>query len=324
MERKWTEALSRNSAGSDRAPSEEVIGALILGMDQNGSVHVPVEYDPEDRNKFRVQLMTADGDLAYLPVYSTGEDAEAAGVEEYQKMALADIVQYVLFEDMICGLFFYHDGNGYQMNKGLIWDVMEGKQPDEKDAEFYRGMIEKAVDFALLYHSGQIRKGTEDPYITHPLEVLSIMNSMDLSSEDPRLTIAGILHDVVEDTDATLELIRWRFGRDVAALVEAHTEDKTKTWQERKEQLINELPEADRRVKLLILSDVLANLRTMQRDRILVGEQLWNRFRAPKERQEWYFRNIKDILSRFEEEKLAGMKYREMVEIYKDLFSEDS
>lgn len=73
-------------------------------------------------------------------------------------------------------------------------------------------LLEKAIHYATDKHDGQLRKSGE-PYITHPLQVAAMLIDwgMDIDS-----VIAGVLHDTVEDTDATLEEITELFGRDIA------------------------------------------------------------------------------------------------------------
>ena len=99
-------------------------------------------------------------------------------------------------------------------------------------------MLNEAIIYATDKHSGQVRKGTTKPYITHPLETMAILDYM---QADNNLLIAGILHDTIEDTDATYEEIEREFGKDVAELVGKHSEDKSKTWDERKQNAIEEL-----------------------------------------------------------------------------------
>jgi len=59
-------------------------------------------------------------------------------------------------------------------------------------------LIQKAIIFATKKHEGQKRKGTDIPYIVHPMEVMQILTAMDCSQN---VIIAGILHDTLEDTD---------------------------------------------------------------------------------------------------------------------------
>ena len=84
-------------------------------------------------------------------------------------------------------------------------------------------MIDQAIRFAALAHKGMVRKGNNQPYIFHPLEVLNLVSLMTL---DDDVLCAAVLHDTVEDTDATIEDIQREFGEHVAALVAYESEDK--------------------------------------------------------------------------------------------------
>ena len=81
-----------------------------------------------------------------------------------------------------------------------------------------------ALDFATKAHEGQVRKYTGEPYIHHPIAVARLVASV---TDDRAMIIAAILHDTVEDTDATLDEIEHLFGADVASLVEALTDVST-------------------------------------------------------------------------------------------------
>lgn len=179
------------------------------------------------------------------------------------------------------------------------------------------GMLEQAIQFAMDYHKGSSRKGTSRPYILHPLETLQILSSMDA---DTNLMMAGVLHDTLEDTAATLLDIYDRFGVDVSALVNFHTEDKRKTWHARKLHTITELPKATPRQKMLVLADKVANLRDMYTDYKKIGEELWERFNAPKESQSWYYSNLKDGLSELQDIPKTADIYQEMTDLYQNLF----
>lgn len=180
-------------------------------------------------------------------------------------------------------------------------------------------MLNKAIVFATEKHAGQIRKGSTKPYITHPLETMVILNYM---QADTNLLLAGVLHDTIEDTDATYEEIKREFGEDVAELVGKHSEDKSKSWEERKQNTIDELKEAPVRIKMLVLADKVANLRSMWVDYQTVGEKLWERFNATKNKQAWYYGGIQDALGELQSVPEASEIYWEMVRRYKDLFVE--
>lgn len=79
--------------------------------------------------------------------------------------------------------------------------------------------LEHAIDFASQMHAGQMRRSGE-PYLIHPLHVADILIEWGM---DIDTVIAGVLHDTVEDTEATLEKIESLFGRDVAFLVDGVT-----------------------------------------------------------------------------------------------------
>ena len=126
-------------------------------------------------------------------------------------------------------------------------------------------MLEEAIIYATVMHQGKIRKFNEIPYILHPMEVAQILSTM---TEDAEIITAGILHDIVEDTDGTLAEIEKRFGKRVAYLVESESEnaypdeDKSASWPRRKEESMIVLKKStDIGVKMLWLADTLADIR---------------------------------------------------------------
>ena len=175
----------------------------------------------------------------------------------------------------------------------------------------------QAIVFATQRHAGQVRKGTDTPYIVHPLETMLILSNM---NADINVQIAGVLHDVLEDTDTTAAEIAALFGDDVANLVQHHSEDKSKSWAERKTTAIVALKQADDRIKMLVLADKLSNLRSIARDYAALGDGVWERFNAPKEKQAWYYNGILDALSDLQQYTETADAYRELTEHYKDVF----
>lgn len=178
--------------------------------------------------------------------------------------------------------------------------------------------LNEAILYAAEQHSGQLRKGTDLPYIVHPTEVLNILTRMN-AHED--LLIAGVLHDVVEDTDAAIEDIAARFGDTVAELVNAHTEQhKELPWWERKLRSIEHLRTAPRDVKLLILADKLSNIRSMAADHARMGDKLWERFCADKAMQSRYYSMSIDALADLADDPDGGWAYWELSRLYKEVF----
>lgn len=159
-------------------------------------------------------------------------------------------------------------------------------------------MVNKAIRFATKAHEGQLRKGTTRPYVLHPLEVGSIVARI---TDDPEIISAAVLHDTVEDCDeVTPEVLSKAFSPRVAALVVQESEDKSKTWMERKTHTIERLKEAPRDVQIIALGDKLSNMRDIDRDYLEVGDELWNRFRMKdKNVIGWYYKCIRESLNVF-------------------------
>jgi (p)ppGpp synthase/HD superfamily hydrolase len=151
----------------------------------------------------------------------------------------------------------------------------------------------EALDFAIKAHSNQCRKGTQIPYIVHPVSVARILYEYGCSDE---LTIAGLLHDTVEDTPVSMDEIEKLFGSRVAFLVEAASEpDKSDTWENRKKHTIEYLREAPDDILILACADKLDNIRAIRRDFQVEGEALWERFNRPKESQGWYYNELAKV-----------------------------
>lgn len=180
-------------------------------------------------------------------------------------------------------------------------------------------ILHDAICFAARAHHGQKRKGCDIDYIAHPCEVLQILT---LYGAELPLLLAGVLHDTVEDTEVTMEDIRTRYGEQVAALVAYHTEDKSKTWEERKTECISHAAAADPTQRLLIAADKLSNLRSMAADYGEVGEELWSRFKADKQHQAWYYGELIAAMAQLQADPHTCELYWEMVCHYKTLFTQ--
>ena len=163
-------------------------------------------------------------------------------------------------------------------------------------------LMDRAIIFATRAHSGTYRKGTSIPYIVHPIEAAAIVSTI---TDDPDMIAAAVLHDVVEDTDATVDEIRLFFNERIANLVEAESENKRKnlppqeTWMIRKMETLEFLRnKADRDAKILALADKLSNMRAIHRDQNIVGDLLWERFNEKdKSKHGWMYRQVAEALS---------------------------
>ena len=168
----------------------------------------------------------------------------------------------------------------------------------------------QALNFAARAHREQLRKGTETmpdpqdhndvigvgvPYIAHAAGVGMILLEHNLPES---LVIAGILHDVLEDTPVTYDLLADTFGAEVAELVQAESEpDKNLPWRERKEHTLTYLQNAPLEVRLIAAADKLHNVQSMIADSRIIGPELWKRFNAPFDEQAWYYLSLAKIQS---------------------------
>lgn len=156
-------------------------------------------------------------------------------------------------------------------------------------------MIDKAIEFATRAHEGQFRKGSVRPYILHPIEVAHIVAAM---TDDEEVISAAYLHDTIEDCPGvTKELLAEEFSPRVAWMVAQESEDKTKTWIERKNHTVCHIKDADGDVQKIALADKLSNMRDIDRDYPVYGEELWNRFRMKdKNKIGWYYKGVRNAL----------------------------
>lgn len=158
--------------------------------------------------------------------------------------------------------------------------------------------FEKALAFAARAHGTvkQERKGTDFPYIAHPVRVAEILDRFECNED---VIVAGFLHDTVEDANVGEEEIGETFGPRIANLVSSVSEpDKSLSWKTRKRHTIEHLEqEQDPDVLALAAADKLDNVRAITDTlRHLGQEQTWALFKGGKSDLHWYYRRIAEIL----------------------------
>lgn len=153
----------------------------------------------------------------------------------------------------------------------------------------------KARKFVIKAHKGQVRKSDKDkPMIIHPINVANILKEYDF---DQNVISAGYLHDVVEDTKYEIENIKKMFGEDIASLVwGASEEDKSLSWEERKEHTIEKTKTLDLRHKAVICADKISNLEDLRILYELNGESVFSSFKRGFESQKWYYTEVYNSL----------------------------
>jgi len=141
------------------------------------------------------------------------------------------------------------------------------------------GLLLKALHFSAKKHSNQRRKGQDAaPYINHPIQVAEILWQIG-GIHDMIVIIAALLHDTLEDTDATPEEIKHLFGEAVLNLVLEVTDNKTLPKMERKRLQVQNTPHKSTRAKQIKLADKICNIN----DIIHSPPQSW----SPQRQQEY-------------------------------------
>lgn len=200
--------------------------------------------------------------------------------------------------------------------------LAEGRPVDVKDAADEEGeedlfsrpgqtkaqrqeRFERALEFAIRAHKGQVRKGSSVPYIFHPIETALI--SMTLT-RDQDIIIAALFHDVIEDTRFSAKDIEDAFGSRIAHLVQMESENKRKgqdaseTWKIRKQEFLDGLEHKSKDEKIIALADKLSNMRATRQGYLKNDERFWERFhQKDKNMHGWYYRAVADRLREFED-----------------------
>lgn len=157
--------------------------------------------------------------------------------------------------------------------------------------------LEDAIRFAAERHAGQERDGASPlPYITHPIEVLTLLHDVG-GERDEDLLVASVLHDVLEESETSRDELAGRFGDRVADLVVALTREepsaertsglsKDEIWRLRAEMLLAEIGRMEETPRRIKLADRLGNLREAKRTK--KGKKL--------ERYRWQTKRILEIV----------------------------
>ena len=173
-------------------------------------------------------------------------------------------------------------------------------------------LIEKGIQFALSAHHGQTRKQSNTPYVVHPISVGFLLQKYGYNE---KIITAGILHDVLEDTEATYEQIVKEFGVEIADLVkEASEPDKALPWKERKQHTVQTIHSLSKGGAAIVCADKLNNLSSIQEEYIKIGDRVWDRFKKGREEQGWYYQSIAAQLYRTEVKRPLLLAFDQVVQ----------
>ena len=160
----------------------------------------------------------------------------------------------------------------------------------------------KAVSVANYAHYDQTRKGTEIPYIAHPLAVASLAIEFGATEDQ---AIAALLHDAIEDGGAEYkQVILEAFGESILAMVQGCTDGvpdangEKADWWDRKTAYLAHLEKASDDVLLVSGADKLHNARSIVIDLQEVGPAVFERFKAGMKGTLWYYRSLADVFTK--------------------------
>ena len=169
-------------------------------------------------------------------------------------------------------------------------------------------MISKKVNLALKVaskaHRDQVRKGTDIPYISHPVAVALIIGEY---TTDENVIVAGILHDVLEDVKPSIYSeadMRGDFGDKITDIVKDVSEDKVagepeKPWIERKKGYLAHLDNLANVAPIIVsTADKIHTLTDTLDEYERVGNELWQRFNASKDDELWFYKTFLEIIQK--------------------------
>ena len=175
-------------------------------------------------------------------------------------------------------------------------------------------IVDRAIIFATKAHSGKLRKGSQLPYIVHPLEAMAIVATI---TSDKELMVAAVLHDVVEDTHYKFEDIEKEFGKCIRNYVyDASEPDKSLEWEDRKKHTIEHIKNAPLGSKLIVACDKISNLEDLEDCIELYGEEKsWSSLKRSKDKQKWYYTSVyESCINGVDKEHKIFKRYKEVLD----------
>ncbi|MDG4649071.1 HD domain-containing protein [Roseibacterium sp. SDUM158017] len=182
-------------------------------------------------------------------------------------------------------------------------------------------MLTERFDAALAYaraaHATQTRKATAIPYMSHLMAVSSLVLE---AGGDEEQAIAGLLHDAIEDADATETGLAAQFGERVARIVaecsDHHGGTEKAGWQTRKDAYLAGIATKSPDAVLVTTCDKLHNATAILEDLRAIGPTVFDRFTAGRDGTLWYYDGLAQALSARMPGPLAGRLSRVVAELH--------
>ena len=178
------------------------------------------------------------------------------------------------------------------------------------------GAVDIAIQFIAKKHDGQYRKGLNIPYSTHLFGVARILKSAGYGES---VVIAGLLHDILEDSDATEQEVAELFGEEILEIVKAVSEpDKSVEWFARKNEMICKIAIFTEEQLAVALAEKIQNLMAMQYVIEKLGEQAWKIFSTNKNDQGWFYESfLTECKGRWPNAKLLPLMEEKFEKVFK-------
>lgn len=192
----------------------------------------------------------------------------------------------------------------------------------------YTVRLDSALRKAAWAHeqTGQHRKGTDIPYIIHPVAVMIIASNI---TDDEDILIACLLHDILEDVDGNIydgNKMRDEFGDRVLSIVKNVTKNKNETdWRARSEEYLLHLEnEASDEAIILCASDKLHNLVSILIDYSTYGDNIWDRFTTKSGADQlWWYESILRVIIKRNVSEVLSNQLAEQVRSLRDIITKD-
>jgi (p)ppGpp synthase/HD superfamily hydrolase len=180
----------------------------------------------------------------------------------------------------------------------------ESEGPDDRaragdavEDDLHTYLLERAIRIAVRQHEGQLRKGDQEPFITHPFAVALICARAGLSA---RTIAAALLHDVLEDTDMTRREMAAALGDggdEVAKIVDEVTKAEGRlTWEEKSRLYLDRLRTAELEALAVAAADKIHNLYALVLAYELEGDLIRKRFNSTLEERVRSYEDVRDLV----------------------------
>lgn len=170
-------------------------------------------------------------------------------------------------------------------------------------------LLDTAARIAAAAHKEQVRKNDGSPYVVHVYMVGLMLMQRGFSET---VVAAGIVHDVLEDTDFPEDEFRILMGNEVCAIVDAVRDDPSLPWMEKKKKYIETVRTGPEGAKAVCVVDKIHNAHSFLVSAQELGPDIWKKFNAPKEQKLWFERAVLQMLKESWDHPLIA-EYEELV-----------